>query len=126
MTEKRKTQAFISYSRKNKAFVRKLNAALDEAGINASLRALELLRQKGQEIARVVANVPGAEDVKLEETISSFERLCAGEFDHFPEQAFFMKGGVDAVVEGVHFDGAFRPEDVGWKALAVNRDERIR
>ena len=35
MTEKRKTQAFISYSRKNKAFVRKLNAALDEAGINA-------------------------------------------------------------------------------------------
>ncbi len=27
---------------------------------------------------------------------------------------------VDAVEEGVHFDGRFRPEDVGWKALAVN------
>jgi len=27
---------------------------------------------------------------------------------------------VDAVVEGVHFDGSFSPEDVGWKALAVN------
>jgi thiamine-monophosphate kinase len=27
---------------------------------------------------------------------------------------------VDAVVEGVHFDGRFTPEDVGWKALAVN------
>jgi thiamine-monophosphate kinase len=27
---------------------------------------------------------------------------------------------VDAVVEGVHFDGRFSPEDVGWKALAVN------
>ena len=26
----------------------------------------------------------------------------------------------DAVVEGVHFDGQFSPEDVGWKALAVN------
>jgi thiamine-monophosphate kinase len=26
----------------------------------------------------------------------------------------------DAVVEGVHFDGRFTPEDVGWKALAVN------
>ena len=26
----------------------------------------------------------------------------------------------DAVVEGVHFDGGFTPEDVGWKALAVN------
>jgi thiamine-monophosphate kinase len=27
---------------------------------------------------------------------------------------------VDAVVEGVHFDARFAPEDVGWKALAVN------
>jgi F-type H+-transporting ATPase subunit beta len=36
--------------------------------------------------------------VKLEETISSFERICAGEFDHLPEQAFFMAGGVDDVV----------------------------
>ena len=27
---------------------------------------------------------------------------------------------VDAVVEGVHFDGRFRAEEVGWKALAVN------
>lgn len=26
----------------------------------------------------------------------------------------------DAVVEGVHFDRRFSPEDVGWKALAVN------
>lgn len=26
----------------------------------------------------------------------------------------------DAVVEGVHFDARFSPEDVGWKALAVN------
>ena len=27
---------------------------------------------------------------------------------------------VDEVVEGVHFDGRFTPEQVGWKALAVN------
>jgi thiamine-monophosphate kinase len=27
---------------------------------------------------------------------------------------------VDEVVEGVHFDRRFTPEDVGWKALAVN------
>ena len=36
--------------------------------------------------------------VKLDETISSFERICAGEFDHLPEQAFFMAGGVEDVV----------------------------
>jgi F-type H+-transporting ATPase subunit beta len=37
--------------------------------------------------------------VKLEETISSFERLVAGEFDQYPEQAFFMAGGADEVFE---------------------------
>jgi F-type H+-transporting ATPase subunit beta len=37
--------------------------------------------------------------VKLEETISSFERLVSGEFDTMPEQAFFMAGGIDDVVE---------------------------
>jgi F-type H+-transporting ATPase subunit beta len=37
--------------------------------------------------------------VKLEETISSFERLVAGEFDQYPEQAFFMQGAIDGVVE---------------------------
>ena len=36
---------------------------------------------------------------KIDETISSFERLCAGEFDHLPEQAFFMAGGIEDVVE---------------------------
>jgi F-type H+-transporting ATPase subunit beta len=37
--------------------------------------------------------------VKLENTIESFERVAAGEFDHFPEQAFYMKGGIDEVIE---------------------------
>ena len=37
--------------------------------------------------------------VKLEETVSSFERLVAGEFDNLPEQAFFMAGGIEDVSE---------------------------
>ncbi|HMA42186.1 MAG TPA: F0F1 ATP synthase subunit beta [Gemmatimonadales bacterium] len=37
--------------------------------------------------------------VKLEETIASFERVVAGEFDHLPEQAFYMVGGIEDVVE---------------------------
>ncbi len=36
--------------------------------------------------------------VKLEDTIESFERVAAGEFDHLPEQAFYMQGGIDEVV----------------------------
>ncbi|MBM4194024.1 MAG: F0F1 ATP synthase subunit beta [Gemmatimonadetes bacterium] len=48
----------------------------------------------------VAAQFTGIEGkyVKLEETISSFERLAQGEFDHLPEQAFFMAGGIDDVV----------------------------
>jgi F-type H+-transporting ATPase subunit beta len=37
--------------------------------------------------------------VKLEETISSFERLVAGEFDHLPEQAFYMVGTIEEAAE---------------------------
>ncbi|MGH7461483.1 MAG: F0F1 ATP synthase subunit beta, partial [Longimicrobiales bacterium] len=37
--------------------------------------------------------------VKLEDTIESFERVVKGEFDHFPEQAFYMKGGIADVIE---------------------------
>jgi F-type H+-transporting ATPase subunit beta len=37
--------------------------------------------------------------VKLEDTISSFERVVAGEFDHLPEQAFYMVAGIDEALE---------------------------
>src|SRR5688500_6545630 len=37
--------------------------------------------------------------VKLEQTIESFERVVSGEFDHFPEQAVYMKGGIEDVIE---------------------------
>jgi F-type H+-transporting ATPase subunit beta len=37
--------------------------------------------------------------VKLEDTIASFERVVSGEFDHLPEQAFYMVGGIDEAVE---------------------------
>ena len=37
-----------------------------------------------------------------------------------PPRGLDLAVTVDAVVEGVHFGAAFAPEDVGWKALAVN------
>ena len=49
-------------------------------------------------VAEQFTGYPG-QYVKLEETVSSFERLVAGEFDQYPEQAFFMQGGIDGVVE---------------------------
>src|SRR5579871_2291867 len=47
-------------------------------------------------VAEQFTGIPG-KYVKLEETIGSFERLVAGEFDALPEQAFFMAGGIDDV-----------------------------
>jgi F-type H+/Na+-transporting ATPase subunit beta len=35
--------------------------------------------------------------VPLEETIASFKAITEGKYDHFPEQAFFMVGGIDDV-----------------------------
>jgi F-type H+-transporting ATPase subunit beta len=35
----------------------------------------------------------------LDETIASFKALCAGEYDHLPEQAFYMVGGIEQAEE---------------------------
>jgi F-type H+-transporting ATPase subunit beta len=48
-------------------------------------------------VAEQFTGIPG-KYVKLEETINSFEQLTRGEFDHLPEQAFFMAGGVEDVI----------------------------
>ncbi|HXL41377.1 MAG TPA: F0F1 ATP synthase subunit beta [Actinomycetota bacterium] len=37
--------------------------------------------------------------VKLADTIRSFNELISGRYDHLPEQAFYMKGDIDEVVE---------------------------
>jgi F-type H+/Na+-transporting ATPase subunit beta len=37
--------------------------------------------------------------VPLTETIASFKALCDGDYDHIPEQAFFMCGGIEDVEE---------------------------
>ena len=49
-------------------------------------------------VAEQFTGFPG-KYVKLEETITSFERVLSGEFDHLPEQAFYMVGGIDEAVE---------------------------
>ncbi len=48
-------------------------------------------------VAEQFTGIPG-KYVKLEETVASFERLVDGEFDQYPEQAFFMAGGADDVI----------------------------
>jgi F-type H+-transporting ATPase subunit beta len=47
-------------------------------------------------VAEQFTGQPGS-FVPVEETIASFKALCEGEYDHLPEQAFFLCGGVEDV-----------------------------
>ncbi len=49
-------------------------------------------------VAEQFTGIPG-KYVPIDETISSFKGLCEGEYDHLPEQAFLLVGGVDEAVE---------------------------
>jgi F-type H+-transporting ATPase subunit beta len=49
-------------------------------------------------VAEVFTGSPG-KYVTLKDTLSSFKAILNGEYDHLPEQAFYMVGGIDEVVE---------------------------
>ena len=38
-------------------------------------------------------------EISLKETLASFKAILDGEYDHVPEQAFYMVGGIDEVAE---------------------------
>ena len=48
-------------------------------------------------VAEVFTGAPG-KLVSLKETIRGFKGILAGEYDHIPEQAFYMVGGIDEVI----------------------------
>jgi len=45
--------------------------------------------------------------VKLEDTIRSFKELLSGKYDHIPEQAFYMTGTIDDVIENAKQMGVY-------------------
>jgi F-type H+-transporting ATPase subunit beta len=49
-------------------------------------------------VAEVFTGSPG-KYVTLKETIKGFKAIVAGEYDHLPEQAFYMVGGIEEAVE---------------------------
>ena len=49
-------------------------------------------------VAEIFTGSPG-KLVSLEETIKGFKAIVAGEYDHLPEVAFYMVGGIDEVIE---------------------------
>jgi len=49
-------------------------------------------------VAEVFTGAPG-KYVTLKDTIAAFKAIVAGEYDHLPEQAFYMVGTIDEAVE---------------------------
>jgi F-type H+-transporting ATPase subunit beta len=49
-------------------------------------------------VAEVFTGTPG-KYVSLKESIRGFRGIVDGEYDHIPEQAFYMVGTIDEVVE---------------------------
>ena len=68
----------------------------DDKKVVGRARRIQRFMSQPFAVAEQFTGIPG-KYVKLDETITSFERLVAGEFDNLPEQAFFMAGGIDDV-----------------------------
>ena len=65
----------------------------DKKVVNRARRVRNFLSQPFN-VAEVFSGIPG-KYVPLEDTIRSFERLLAGEFDDLPEQAFMFVGTIE-------------------------------
>ena len=64
----------------------------------ARARKIERFLSQPFDVAKVFTGSDGKQ-VGLEDTIDSFKRVVAGEFDHLPEAAFYMVGGISEVIE---------------------------
>lgn len=57
-------------------------------------RRVERFLSQNTHVAKQFTGVDGS-DVPLEESITAFNAIIDGEYDHFPEQAFFLCGGIE-------------------------------
>ncbi|GIX20611.1 F0F1 ATP synthase subunit beta [Erythrobacter cryptus] len=64
----------------------------------ARARKIQKFLSQPFHVAEVFTGIPGV-FVQLEDTVKSFKALVDGEYDHLPEQAFYMVGGIDQAVE---------------------------
>ncbi|MDR7281077.1 F0F1 ATP synthase subunit beta [Catenuloplanes atrovinosus] len=64
-------------------------------------RRIERFLSQNTYAAEQFTGVPGS-TVPLKETIESFKKISEGEYDHFPEQAFFMCGGLEDLERNAH------------------------
>ncbi len=64
----------------------------------ARARKIQRFLSQPFHVAEVFTGSPGV-FVQLDDTIKSFKGIVAGEYDHLPEQAFYMVGSIEQAVE---------------------------
>jgi len=64
----------------------------------ARARKIQRFLSQPFHVAEVFTNIPGV-FVALEDTVASFKAVVDGEYDHMPESAFYMVGGIDQAIE---------------------------
>jgi F-type H+-transporting ATPase subunit beta len=69
----------------------------DKLAVNRARKIQRFLSQPFF-VAEVFTGASG-KYVSLKETIRGFNGICDGEYDHIPEQAFYMVGGIEEAVE---------------------------
>ena len=71
----------------------------DEDKVTVS-RARKIQRFLSQpfHVAEAFTNKPGVY-VKIEDTVRAFKEICECKHDDIPEQAFYMRGGIEEVIE---------------------------
>jgi F-type H+-transporting ATPase subunit beta len=64
-------------------------------------RRIERFLSQNTYAAEQFTGIPGS-TVPVKETIEAFKKISDGEYDHFPEQAFFMCGGLEDLERKAH------------------------
>jgi F-type H+-transporting ATPase subunit beta len=64
----------------------------------ARARKIERFLSQPFYVAQIFTGSPG-KYVSLKDTIAGFQGILAGDYDHLPEQAFYMVGGIDEAIE---------------------------
>ena len=66
----------------------------EDKAVVARARRIQQFLSQNTYMAEKFTGVPGS-TVPLADTIEAFSKIAAGEYDHYPEQAFFNVGGLD-------------------------------
>jgi F-type H+-transporting ATPase subunit beta len=80
-------------------------------------RKIERFLSQPFHVAEQFTGTPGIY-VPIDETVRSFREVLDGKHDELPESAFFMKGGIDAVVEAAGGGSGGRREEPKAEAEA--------